>query len=573
MPDVEIDNLTLLLLLAAVSLLLYDRFAKPAALVHPLLLGKQAEVAPVRKEGESGVYRSFATGHGAPLIVRPASGLKTVRDVIGGSKGGDGAQRVILDTPLTDTALAELTRLLPLGLSSLFPSLASSASPILVLLPPNPSTSLPLLLLSLASSPDQPLIVLPNPRVLTAALEATAHAKPGLVVVHESLADGVVEQVMEESGGCGVLVVGDTGEKYGGLASSAGSHGVVVRFWDEVWDAGEQQTADLQAPQPNDIHSFFYSSADIGAEPTITKFTHLNFTAGIAAFLSSFPADKRPSAHKNDVVASAEPLTTPVGMSIALASIWSVGAGFSLIRPDSGSWVKSNTADPLDDLRRLSAVGKTKPSVLIITKEDHLALTRALHKAYRSSSLAGWAMNAKSSDIQAGYIARKGIWDKLVWSGLRNDALDGIPGDSLRSLIVIGDTPSSSAIAWSTALLSLPTARLFSSPFSAGPVLSSHFYDIQSSSSHLISPPSAEGETSHTGAPGCNVEVVLRGGRPKEGTRDGSEVAMEGKLYARGPGLGAVLGKEGEGANEGWVQVAQRAGVRTNGTFVILSKE
>ena len=67
MPDVEIDNLTLLLLLAAVSLLLYDRFAKPAALVHPLLLGKQAEVAPVRKEGESGVYRSFATGHGAPV--------------------------------------------------------------------------------------------------------------------------------------------------------------------------------------------------------------------------------------------------------------------------------------------------------------------------------------------------------------------------------------------------------------------------------------------------------------------------------------------------------------------------
>lgn len=162
-----------------------------------------------------------------------------------------------------------------------------------------------------------------------------------------------------------------------------------------------RQTADLQAPQPNDIHSFFYSSADIGAEPTITKFTHLvsfpgahfegpdkltsqNFTAGIAAFLSSFPADKRPSAHKNDVVASAEPLTTPVGMSIALASIWSgqfpcelscpaderelteVGAGFSLIRPDSGSWVKSNTADPLDDLRRLSAVGKTKPSVLIM---------------------------------------------------------------------------------------------------------------------------------------------------------------------------------------------------------------
>jgi long-chain acyl-CoA synthetase len=187
-------------------------------------------------------------------------------------------------------------------------------------------------------------------------------------------------------------------------------------------------------------------------------------------------------------------------------------------------------------------------------------------------------MNAKSSDIQAGYIARNSIWDKLVWSGLRNNALDGIVGDSLRSLIVIGgrcqldisdisavtadnvDAPSSSAVAWSTALLSLPTSRLFSSPFSAGPVLSSHFYDIQSLPSYLLSPPSAEGDASHTGAPGCNVEVVLRGvvdinkegrGRPKEGTGDGSEAAMEGTLYARGPGMGAVLGQEGDGANEG----------------------
>lgn len=67
MPDFEIDNLTLFLLISAVILLLYSRFSRPTALVHPLLLGKQAEVSPVRKEGESGVYRSFATGHGTPV--------------------------------------------------------------------------------------------------------------------------------------------------------------------------------------------------------------------------------------------------------------------------------------------------------------------------------------------------------------------------------------------------------------------------------------------------------------------------------------------------------------------------
>jgi long-chain acyl-CoA synthetase len=67
MFEYEIDNLTLTLLLAIVAVLFYERVSKPSPLVHPLLLGRQAEVSPVRQEGESGVYRSFATGHGTPV--------------------------------------------------------------------------------------------------------------------------------------------------------------------------------------------------------------------------------------------------------------------------------------------------------------------------------------------------------------------------------------------------------------------------------------------------------------------------------------------------------------------------
>lgn len=46
-------------------------------------------------------------------------------------------------------------------------------------------------------------------------------------------------------------------------------------------------------------------------------------TAGIAGLLSLFPASKRPSAGLNDVVASSVRLDTPLGMTIALAAIWS----------------------------------------------------------------------------------------------------------------------------------------------------------------------------------------------------------------------------------------------------------
>lgn len=71
MPELEIDNTTVVLLSALVVLLIYLRFfSRPEPLVHPLLLGKQSEVSNVRNEGETGIYRSWATGQGTPVSVQ-----------------------------------------------------------------------------------------------------------------------------------------------------------------------------------------------------------------------------------------------------------------------------------------------------------------------------------------------------------------------------------------------------------------------------------------------------------------------------------------------------------------------
>jgi len=66
--DIQIDNLTIILLLLLAALGIYLRFfSNPTPLVHPLLLGKQSDVSAVRKPGETAVYRSFATGQGSPV--------------------------------------------------------------------------------------------------------------------------------------------------------------------------------------------------------------------------------------------------------------------------------------------------------------------------------------------------------------------------------------------------------------------------------------------------------------------------------------------------------------------------
>lgn len=56
------DDLTILLGLIAATVFLLNNLYKPQPLVHPILLGRQSDVARVRHSGESAVYRNYGTG-------------------------------------------------------------------------------------------------------------------------------------------------------------------------------------------------------------------------------------------------------------------------------------------------------------------------------------------------------------------------------------------------------------------------------------------------------------------------------------------------------------------------------
>ena len=56
------DDTTILLGLIAATVFLLNNLYKPQPLVHPILLGRQSDVARVRNPGESSVYRNYGTG-------------------------------------------------------------------------------------------------------------------------------------------------------------------------------------------------------------------------------------------------------------------------------------------------------------------------------------------------------------------------------------------------------------------------------------------------------------------------------------------------------------------------------
>lgn len=201
---------------------------------------------------------------------------------------------------LSDESLAEIIRLIPLGLNTLFDLSVEkeSPSPVLAVLPSSPSTALPLLLLHLAAIPSAPLVVLPTPQMLSHALgEQTAHPSVKVLVVHASLAEDVIEQVYEDrQNGIGILIVGDPNKERDYAVQDAKAHGLNVRYWEEIWEAAEGSKIKLPGtlivirpldgldsndaePTPTDIHSYFYSPGQ-NDNPEIVKVIHQvgNFT-------------------------------------------------------------------------------------------------------------------------------------------------------------------------------------------------------------------------------------------------------------------------------------------------------
>jgi long-chain acyl-CoA synthetase len=77
--------------------------------------------------------------------------------------------------------------------------------------------------------------------MLSSALnERKAHPSVKVLVVHASLAEDVIEQVYEDrQTGIGILIVGDPNKEKDFAVQDATSHGLNVRYWEEVWEAAE----------------------------------------------------------------------------------------------------------------------------------------------------------------------------------------------------------------------------------------------------------------------------------------------------------------------------------------------
>ena len=490
------------------GLLTYQIVTRRDPDTHPLLLARQAQASPVRKEGESAVYRSQSAPHGMPLNsglnVKDAGASKwargrdgDLRDIWrqaiagvqedGPNKGTTGRVLTVLGTEhVTDHALGDITRQINLIGQHI---LDQGGNRVAVYLPN--SVELIATLFACAFY-NLTAIILPFDQTDDAVIS----------MLRRSAADTVItapgsfpfDTVMKSYPSLRQLIwVVDEGSKHMDWNEvPQGTGGKVnVSTWQEVVteypvDAGKELPSVEDQKEPRDVTIFWQSKP--GTPEEMVRFTSSNLVSGVAALLFSVPTAQRIG--PSDLFLPADSLANTHTLLLTLAALYS-----------NASVAFNSVAAQANDLA--VATRGIAPTILVVTPE---ALLKTHHE---------------TSGALKSIIARN-----LHWLQTRNLTQHGVmPAASLvtswydRLRPSIGANPGKLRLIFTAERAGAGTPRLSSATISdlriytgarimyaltaakvAGAATQTGFYDYRV----------FDDESSHFGPPLTSTEILLR---------------------------------------------------------------
>lgn len=542
------DDLTILLGLITASIFLLHNLYRPQSLVHPILLGRQSDVARVRMPGESAIHRNYTTGLMGRFTVRPAREVMTILDFI---KPESDAPRSLWSTKISNAQLSERVKSLGTGLS-----LAGLTRESNVLLLMNDGIEFLITELALASH-SIPSLTLASLSLLSPVLESHP---PTAVIVDGSFLSHALELIydLNESLHHFVVVVGKADEA---VLSQASERVKIVR-WTDIEAQGKVAVPITgPTPGPDDVFTVsFYRDAD--EQVRAVHLTHQNITAGVTAIRALLPLNVPLSSV--DTINSAHSLSTAFGRTIAYMALYD-GTSFATL--ESSKVFKLATADsedPIADVKSTHLLG-LPPATVYFLKPTHMeAVVNAIVSSAKKSLLFPLAWRHKVASVLEGYVTKESLWDRLVLDDARSSVL-GEAAASARAVIVSDGSVPAKLLTPARVAFSVPLVIAHTHPLVSAPILASHPYDMQTFTI------TSDQELAHVGPPTVNIEVKLLG------VDDGAVEKGEdpaGVLHVRGPIVGRVLtpsdGPEEEEApknDEPWVSTGERARVQTNGVF------
>ncbi|KAJ6546491.1 hypothetical protein DFH09DRAFT_1040107 [Mycena vulgaris] len=547
------DDTTILLGLIAATVFLLNNLYKPQPLVHPILLGRQSDVARVRNPGESAVYRNYGTGLMGRFPLRPAKDVHILADML---KPDSDAPRTLWSTKINNPQLQDRVAAFGTGLLRLAGLEVGESNALLLL-----NDSLEFIISDLAlASHSIPSFTLASSSLLASVLESHP---PSAIIIHASMLSQILELIYdagEASRNHTIVVVGEPSSQ--AMASVASK--VKVLKWADVEREGIRVEKIISPlPKPSDVFTVSFYASESGHIQG-AQLTHENLTAGVAAVRALLPLSHAFS--QLDTVISAHSMSTAYGRAIAYTALFE-GTSFATL--ESSKLFHSDEYTPQINVTDAlsSKVYPIPPPTIAFMKPGHLhTLVDAISKEARKSFfLHPFAWRHKMAGISEGFITKESLWDRLVFDAARS-RVAGDRSGALRTVIISEGPLAADSMTPARVALSVPVINCYSHPLVAGPVLASHALDLQD----LSTPGST---TAHTGPPSINVEAKLVG-VDDEAVENGADPV--GILMVRGPTVGKLTSMEASyvsipsGEDEGWIGTGLRAKVQTNGAFQLL---
>jgi long-chain acyl-CoA synthetase len=547
------DDLSILLGIIAAAVFLLRNLYKPQSLVHPILLGRQSDVARVRNPGESAVYRNYGTGLTGRFPVRPDKDTHLLSDFV----KSNSVSRTLWSTKITNFQLKERVSAFGTGLLRIC-GLVPYESNVLVLL----NDGLEFLISDLAlASHSIPSFTISSASLLSPVLDSHP---PSSIITHASFLHHVIELIYDSAEGSHhtIIVVGEPDPQ---VLRQAGSQ-VKILKWTDVESEGVRSETIITPPSnANDVFTVaFFESAS--GQLHGAQLTHENLIAGVTATRALLPSSN--AITPLDTIVSAHSLSTAFGRAILYMAVFD-GANFTTF--DSTKLLGVDQARPKMDASDVSSAKSypiPSPTIAFI-KPNHLySLTSSILQHAKSALLYTVAWRHKLAGITEGFITKDSMWDRLIFDAARAKVIDEGAG-TLRGVIVSGGPIEPSNMTPSRIAFSVPIVNAYTHPLVAGPVLASHPLDLQFF-------PSTVGDSfskiAHVGPPSINVEVKLVGIQD-ERVENGEDPA--GIIQVRGPSVGNMV-KVGDADLrvenvENWVSLGEKAQVRPNGSFKVFT--
>ncbi|KIJ44134.1 hypothetical protein M422DRAFT_67748 [Sphaerobolus stellatus SS14] len=223
MDWLKTNDITIILGISFVGVYALSKILKPQSLVHPLLLGRQADVSRVRMPGESAVYRNYATGLMGRLPERPKPDVKLISHLL---PDENTAPRLLWTTRTTNAEIKARAAALGAALVQVVGLVPGESTALLLL-----DNCIEFLITDLALAQNS--IVSFTLDSLSLVIPALEKHNPTTVIVHEHFLEHILEHVsdLRQISHHSVIVLGD--DKGNSVGHSQKS-GVRVLRWEDL---------------------------------------------------------------------------------------------------------------------------------------------------------------------------------------------------------------------------------------------------------------------------------------------------------------------------------------------------